>query len=254
MAASWLPADRDATQFRQRKRCRLCRLVSAAAGRKGATMDRHFYRTEDGHGLPHDPFNAIVGPRPIGWISTAGQDGRFNLAPYSFFNAFNYRPPIVGFASIGWKDTARNIADTGEFCWNLVSRALAEPMNVTSADLPPGTSEFDVAGLRPAPGRIVGAPLVASARVSFECRRTQMVRLADTEGQEVDTWLILGQVVGVHIDPTLLVDGVYQTDAAEPLLRGGGIGDYYSITRDTHMFMRRPTAAEALQRAKRDEA
>jgi flavin reductase (DIM6/NTAB) family NADH-FMN oxidoreductase RutF len=215
-------------------------------------MDRHFYRPEEGHGLRHDPFNAIVGPRPIGWISTAAADGSMNLAPYSFFNAFNYRPPIVGFASIGWKDTARNIADTGDFCWNLVTRALAAPMNLTSADLPPGQSEFAVAGLEPAPARLVSAPLVAAAPVSFECRLTQMVRLADTDGQEVETWLILGQVVGVHIDPDLLDDGVYVTDAAAPLLRGGGIGDYYAITRDTHLFMKRPTAADALAQRPQD--
>ena len=91
--------------------------------------DRHSYEPRHGHGLPHDPFNAIVGPRPIGWISTRAADGTLNLAPYSFFNAFNYTPPLIGFASIGWKDTVRNIEQTGEFVWNLTTRALAEAMN-----------------------------------------------------------------------------------------------------------------------------
>lgn len=94
-------------------------------------MSMHFYRPADGHGLPYDPFNAIVAPRPIGWIGTRDADGRRNLAPYSFFNAFNYRPPIIGFASIGWKDTVANCAATGEFTWNLVSRPLLEQMNQT---------------------------------------------------------------------------------------------------------------------------
>jgi flavin reductase (DIM6/NTAB) family NADH-FMN oxidoreductase RutF len=88
-------------------------------------MSIHFYEPRQGHGLPHDPFNAIVGPRPIGWISSLSGEGVRNLAPYSFFNAFNYVPPIVGFASIGAKDTLRNVQETGEFVWNLATRPLA---------------------------------------------------------------------------------------------------------------------------------
>lgn len=93
----------------------------------------HFYEPRHGHELPHDPFNAIVAPRPIGWISSHDDQGRLNLAPYSFFNAFNYTPPLIGFSSVGWKDSVRNIEATGEFCWNLATRTLAEPMN-TSCD------------------------------------------------------------------------------------------------------------------------
>ena len=96
----------------------------------------HFYEPRDGHGLPHDPFNAIVGPRPIGWISSCTTDGALNLAPYSFFNAFNYTPPIVGFSSVGYKDTVRNIEQTGEFAWNLVTRELVDAMNRSSAQVP----------------------------------------------------------------------------------------------------------------------
>ena len=98
--------------------------------------DVHFYEPRHGHRLAHDPFNSIVGPRPIGWISTQDRLGRRNLAPYSFFNAFNYRPPIIGFSSIGYKDTVRNIEQTGEFAWNLATRALAEAMNASSATVP----------------------------------------------------------------------------------------------------------------------
>ena len=130
--------------------------------------DFHVYEPRDGHGLPHDPFNAIVGPRPIGWISSISRDGVVNLAPYSFFNAFNYKPPIVGFASTGWKDSVRNISETGEFAWNLATLSLAEAMNATSAIVPPGVDEFDLASLTPAPSRLIGVPRVQESPVSFE--------------------------------------------------------------------------------------
>src|SRR5512133_3291340 len=114
----------------------------------------HFYEPRLGHGLPHDPFNAIVGPRPIGWISTHSTQGALNAAPYSFFNAFNYTPPIVGFSSIGYKDSVRNIEQTGESVWNLVTRPLAAAMNQTSAAVAPEVSEFALAGLTPLASRL----------------------------------------------------------------------------------------------------
>ena len=119
----------------------------------------HTYEPAQGHGLKHDPFNAIVGPRPIGWISSINAAGVANLAPYSFFNGFNYRPPIIGFSSIGWKDSVANVAATGEFCWNLATKALAEQMNLTTTPAPPEIDEFEVAGLTAAPGRLVAAPI-----------------------------------------------------------------------------------------------
>ncbi|MCB1954163.1 MAG: flavin reductase family protein, partial [Rhodocyclaceae bacterium] len=131
---------------------------------------RHFYRPGEPHGLSHDPFNAIVGPRPIGWISTRSTEGTDNLAPYSFFNAFNYTPPIVGFASIGYKDSVRNIEATSEFVWNLVTEPLAEAMNASSAAVGPEVSEFELAGLTPATSRLVAARRVAESPVNFECR------------------------------------------------------------------------------------
>lgn len=200
----------------------------------------HFYEPRLGHGLPHDPFNAIVGPRPIGWISSQDSEGRLNLAPYSFFNAFNYTPPLIGFASVGAKDTLRNIEQTGEFVWNLTTRDLAEQMNLSSAPLPPGISEFERAGLATAPSRIVSVPRVAASPVSFECRRSQIIRLQSAAGEPVDTWLILGEVVGVHIAEALLVDGVYDTAAARPILRGGGPADYFEL--GEAFKMRRPSA------------
>ncbi len=137
----------------------------------------HFYQPSQGHGLPHDPFNAIVGPRPIGWIASRGAAGGLNLAPYSFFNAFNYTPPIIGFASIGRKDTLRNIEETGEFVWNLATRPLAEAMNASCAPAPAEVDEFALAGLTPAPSRLLRVPRVAESPVAFECRKTQIIQL-----------------------------------------------------------------------------
>ncbi len=139
--------------------------------------DVHYYEPAQGHRLPHDPFNAIIGPRPIGWVSSRGLDGSLNLAPYSFFNAFNYTPPILGFASTTAKDSFRNARDTGEFVWNLTTRALAEAMNATCATVPYGTDEFALAGLTPAPSRLVKAPRVAESPVNFECKVTELVQL-----------------------------------------------------------------------------
>ena len=200
--------------------------------------DFHFYEPADGHRLPHDPFNAIVAPRPIGWISTLGADGRRNLAPYSFFNAFNYRPPLIGFASQGRKDSLANCEATGEFVWNLATRAQAEAMNASSAS--DDADEFTLAGLDALPSRLVAAPRVAGSPVQFECKVTQIVRLESKEGRALDQWLVLGEAVGIHIDTGLLEDGIYQTARAHPIVRGGGPADYFEITEDALFHMRRP--------------
>jgi len=200
----------------------------------------HFYEPRDGHRLPHDPFNAIVGPRPIGWISSRSAAGALNLAPYSFFNAFNYTPPIVGFASIGYKDTLRNIEETGEFVWNLATRPLAEAMNQTCAAVPPEVSEFELAGLTPTPSRLISVPRVLESPVSFECRTTQIVQLQGADGAKVPTWLVLGEVVAVHIAKALLKDGVYDTANAGHILRGGGPGDYFTVGPEQLFRMYRP--------------
>ena len=200
----------------------------------------HFYEPRHGHGLPHDPFNAIVGPRPIGWISTRSASGAVNLAPYSFFNAFNYTPPIVGFASIGYKDTVRNAEQTGEFAWNLVTRPLAEAMNQTCASVPPEVDEFTLAGLTPVPSRLIAVPRVMESPVSFECRCTQIIQLQGANGEQVPTWLVLGEVVAVHIAQALLKDGIYDTAAAGHVLRGGGPADYFSVGPEQLFRMRRP--------------
>ena len=204
------------------------------------TTDSHFYEPRDGHRLPHDPFNAIVGPRPIGWISSRSSTGALNLAPYSFFNAYNYHPPIVGFTSIGYKDTVRNVEQSGEFVWNLVTRKLAQAMNQTCAPLPHGISEFELAGLTTADSRIIATPRVAESPVSFECRCTQIVQLQGASGDKLATWLVLGEVVAVHIAEALLSDGVYDTANAGHVLRGGGPADYFTVGAEQLFRMRRP--------------
>lgn len=200
----------------------------------------HSYEPRHGHRLPHDPFNLIVGPRPIGWISTQSVSGALNLAPYSFFNAFNYIPPIVGFSSVGRKDTLRNVVQTGEFAWNLVTRPLAEAMNQTSAALAPAESEFIFAGLTPLESKLISPPRVAESLVTFECRCTQIVQLKSVSGDKVATWLVLGEVAMVHIAKSLLKDGIYDTAAAGHVLRGGGPADYFTIGPEQLFHMRRP--------------
>jgi len=200
----------------------------------------HFYEPHAGHGLPHDPFNAIVGPRPIGWISSHDSAGALNLAPYSFFNAFNYTPPIVGFASIGYKDTVRNVEQTGEFVWNLATRSLAEAMNQTCAAVPPEVDEFTLAGLTPMASRVISVPRVAESPVSFECRVTQIMQLQGVDGAKVPTWLVLGEVVGVHIAQAMLKDGIYDTANAGHILRGGGPADYFEVSPAGLFRMHRP--------------
>ena len=203
-------------------------------------MSIHSYEPRNGHRLPHDPFNAIVGPRPIGWISSQSAEGVLNLAPYSFFNAFNYVPPIIGFASIGRKDSLSNIEATGEFVWNLASEPLAQQMNQSCAAVGPEVNEFELAGLATQASQLVKPPRVQASPVSMECRCTQILQLQGLDGSKVPTWLVLGEVVMIHIDERLLKDGIYQTAAGQPLLRGGGPADYFTISDAGKLLMYRP--------------
>ena len=199
-----------------------------------------FYQPAEGHGLRHDPFNAIVAPRPIGWISSMGADGSVNLAPYSFFNAFNYHPPLVGFCSVTAKDSLRNAQETGEFVWNLATMDLADAMNASSASLPYGTDEIALAGLTRLPSRVVTAPCVAESPVNFECKVSDIVRLHSHRGDAVDAWLVIGEVVGVHIAGHLMQDGLFDTFAAGIIMRAGGPSAYAVIRPENRFDMQRP--------------
>ena len=202
--------------------------------------DFHYYEPAKGHGLSHNPLNALVAPRPIGWISSRDAQGRVNLAPYSFFNAFNYDPPIIGFSSIAWKDSVQNASETGEFTWNLVTRPQAEAMNRTSATVAAEVDEFDLAGIMGEPSIEVRPDRVAGAPAAFECVLTQQIRLQTRDGRPVDTWVTFGEVVAIHIDESLLDDGIYQTARARPVLRGGGPTAYFEITPEARFDMKRP--------------
>ncbi|QKJ86513.1 flavin reductase family protein [Paramixta manurensis] len=206
------------------------------------SRQRYSYQPRAGHGLPHDPLNAIIGPRPIGWISSISRDGQRNLAPYSFFNCFNYRPPIIGFASSGWKDSVRNITETGEFVWNLATRSLAVPMNESSASVPREQDEFALAGVTPLAASQVNVSMVAESPVNFECKLSQCIQLQGADGEKVESWLVLGEVVAIHIDSHLLEEGIYQTAKAEPILRAGGPSAYYAISDELRFDLIRPDA------------
>lgn len=202
--------------------------------------DTYFYDPRQGHGLPHDPFKAILAPRPIGWISTVDAEGRVNLAPYSFFNGFHTNPPVVAFGSEGRKDSLRNVEATGEFVCNFASRALAGAMNETCAPLPPGENEMIRAGLEAAPSTRVAPPRVALAPAALECKLLQVLQLRDVEGRLLDGFMAIGQVVGVHIRREYLRDGRFDTAAAQPVARCGYRGDYAEVTQLFEML--RPTA------------
>ena len=204
--------------------------------------ERHFYEPRDGHRLAHDPLNAIVAPRPIGWISSVSPAGIRNIAPYSFFNLLNYAPPLIAFSSMGWKDSVANIEKSGEFVWNLATRDLAEAMNATSASVPAEVDEFALAGIEAAPSRLFAAPRVAASPAAFECRLTQLIRLTTKEGRDLDQWLVIGEAVGIHLDPAMIEGGVWQTARARPISRGGGPADYFETTPEQLFRMPRPDA------------
>ena len=198
-----------------------------------------FYRPEDGHGLPHNPFNAIVTPRPIGWIATRAADGSENLAPYSFFNAVAYVPPQVMFASTsakpdrdGTKDSVANIRETGVFCVNIVEYAAREVMNETSGPWPREVDEFDKAGVPRAACETIPCSRVANAPASLECRLTQIVQLPGEAN-----FVVFGEVTGVHMRDDCLKDGHFDVLSFQPLTRLG----YRDYSRITELFsLKRP--------------
>jgi flavin reductase (DIM6/NTAB) family NADH-FMN oxidoreductase RutF len=181
--------------------------------------------------LPHDPFKALVAPRPIGWVSTIGPEGEVNLAPYSFFNAVNDNPPMLAFSSAGLKDSATFAGGCREFVWNLPTWDLREAMNETSAGLERGASEFAAAGLDTAPSRMVEPPRVAASPCALECRVVHTLELSDVDGEPTNRHLIVGQVVGVQLDEAAVADGRVDTAALRPIARCGYLADYAVVDR-----------------------
>ncbi|ATG15197.1 flavin reductase family protein [Providencia alcalifaciens] len=198
------------------------------------------YQPQQGHGLPHDPIPSLIAPRPIGWISTCDKQGRTNLAPYSFFNIFNYSPPILVFSSVGKKDSVTNAIETGEFVYNLATLELAQQINLSSAMLPHGESEFDLTQLSTLPSTLVTPPRIAQTPVSMECVVTEYQQLKRADGSLLDTWMVMGEVVMVHIDEATLEQGLYNSARQKPLMRAGGPADYYWIEEQQKLEMYRP--------------
>ena len=181
-----------------------------------------FYRTDtNDHGMAHDPFKAIVAPRPIGWIGTKGRDGSLNLSPYSFFNIVSDKPKLVMFSSSGRKHSLRNAEETGVFTASLASRHLAAPMNASSAVVDYGVNEFDLAGLTAKMGEVVDAPYVAEAYTALECRLTEVIRPKGLDGEGAESYMVFGQVVGIHISTEIIRDGRIDMELARPLGRMG---------------------------------
>ncbi|AYG66311.1 MULTISPECIES: flavin reductase family protein [unclassified Rhizobium] len=199
-----------------------------------------FYTTDSNrHGLAHDPFKAIVTPRPIGWIGSKGRDGSLNLSPYSFFNAVSDRPKLVMFSSAGRKDSVRNVEETGVFTANLVSRHIVEKMNHSSIAVPYGVNEFELAGLTANPGKLVDAPYVGEAFAVLECRVTEVLQPKGLNGEVSENIMVIGQVVGIHIDEAIIRDGRLDMALARPVARMGYMD--YSEGSDVFEMMRPKT-------------
>jgi flavin reductase (DIM6/NTAB) family NADH-FMN oxidoreductase RutF len=207
----------------------------------------HYDTAKRDHGLPHDPFKALVVPRPIGWVSTTAKDGVANLAPYSFFNAVSDRPPMLMFSSGGAKDSLRNILDTGEFTFSIATWALRDQMNLSSAMVAPGVDEFELAGLTKAASRFVKPPRVAESPAAFECRLWQTLPLPAPPRGEGYT-LVLGSVVGVYIDDAYIKDGLVRSGEMRPLARLGYM-DYSVLSPESMFTMNRPQASADGSRA-----
>ena len=197
-----------------------------------------FYATDtNDHGLKHDPFKAIVAPRPIGWIGTKGRDGSCNLSPYSFFSIVSDVPKIVMFSSSGRKHSLRNAEETGVFTASLASRHLAGQVNASSVTVPYGTDEFAIAGLSPIMGRLVEAPYVKEAYTALECRLTEVIQPRTLDGGRADSFMVFGQVVGIHIREEIIRDGLIDMGIMRPLARMGyhdycdGGADVFRMTR-----------------------
>jgi flavin reductase (DIM6/NTAB) family NADH-FMN oxidoreductase RutF len=181
-----------------------------------------FYRADTrDHGMRHDPFKAIVTPRPIGWIGTKGRDGSLNLSPYSFFNIVDDDPKIVMFSSGGRKDSARNAEETGFFTTSLASRNLIEKVNASSIAVPHGVNEFEIADLTPVFGQLVDAPYVGEAYVAMECVVTEVVNPRDRNGNRTESYMVFGEVLGIHIDERIIRDGRLDMSLAQPVGRMG---------------------------------
>lgn len=187
-------------------------------------------------GLPHDPYTAIVAPRPIGWITSMSLRGEVNLAPYSFFNSVSTNPPMVMFASDGRKDTVDFVEETQEFVCNLAVWDLRNQIKETSWTHPRGVNEMQIAGLESAPSIMVRPPRVKASPCALECKWSQTLRLTDVDGNLASRFIVFGQVIGIYIDEGFIKDGLLDTAAMKPIARAG-YRDYFVMTEDARFSL-----------------
>jgi len=204
------------------------------------------------HGLPHDPYNAIVGPRPIGWITSVNSEGHINLAPYSFFNSVSSDPPMVMFASDGRKHTIDFVEQTGEFVCNLAVWDLRNQVKDTSLSFPRGVNEMTAVGLEPAPSILVKPPRVKASPCALECKWLRTIQLTDIDGNPAPRFIAFGQVVGIHIDERFIKDGLLDTGAMMPISRAG-YQEYFVTTAQARFSVKFSAAHQARVDGERDE-
>lgn len=200
------------------------------------------------HGMHHNPFKALVAPRPIGWITTISKSGVLNLAPYSFFNAVCDAPPMVMFSSAGRKDSLRNIEETGEFTCSMATEALVDSMNLSSAPVGANVNEYELAALETAPSMAIKPPRVAASPSALECRLWRTLALPRTDESQLPHVVVLGQVVAIYIDDAFVENGIVNTGAMRPLARMGYM-DYSAVRPDTVLTLNRPVVSEDKQSA-----
>ena len=204
----------------------------------------HYDAIENNHGLAHDPFKALIAPRPIGWIGSISKEGIYNLAPYSFFNAISDRPHYVMFSSKNIKDSVCNVQETGEFTCSLSTWDTRDGMNVSSAPVPADVDEFPISNLTAAASKFVKPPRVKESPAAIECRYWKTIELPDVApGSDQGHFLVIGQVVGIYIDEAYISDGIVDTGAMRPLARLGYM-DYAVVTPETMLTINRPEMTE----------
>jgi flavin reductase (DIM6/NTAB) family NADH-FMN oxidoreductase RutF len=203
----------------------------------------HYNTRDNNHGMRHNPFKALVAPRPIGWISSVSPEGVLNLAPYSFFNAVSDAPPMIIYSSEGRKDSLRNIEASGEFTCSIVPQSLGDQMNITASAVDPQVDEFALAGLTPAPSVYVAPPRVAESPAALECKVWKMLDMPPPDGDEHSHWtVVFGIVVGVYIDDNFIKGGLVDTTAIRPIARLG-YTDYTVVSPESMFQMKRPKVA-----------
>lgn len=186
--------------------------------------------------LQIDPFKALIGPRPIGWISSISKNGIANLAPYSFFNAVSANPPVIMFSSSGRKDSINNIETTGEFVYNLATAKLSAAVNESSISVAPDVDEFELIGLEKMACQLINVPRVASSPVALECKYLKTIELEDLDNKKTGDLIVFGQVIGVHIDDNFIKEGRVRSDLLQPLARHGYMD--FSIVSETFRIER----------------